>query len=617
MKEHPFVIPFTIGLTFVILYTVVMWTIWVVRLTRREKKIIWKRLLTVKTLRGIWETIREGLFHRNIFKKNVILGFMHMSLAFGWFMLIVLGNLEARLYPHGLINPPYYPIFFEFFRHDLSPLREYEEIFTFLMDFFLLLVISGIGIAFFKRYKSKVMGMHRTTKHILIDRIALTSLWLIFPFRILAESVTAGLYNTGHFFTNFLGQQVIYGLPLDQLYYPSWWAYSIALGSFFVALPFSRYMHIPTEILLIFLRKYGVREKDSYSSYTNVELNACSRCGICIDSCQLSTDLGISDTQPTYFIRDLRYSKPSERLRETCMLCMRCLKACPVGIEITQIRKNERSEHQLFSPTSYSYLNGYAYPKAKVAFFAGCMGHLTPNIIKSTLLLLDAAGIDYTFIDRNGSICCGRPLQLNGEVDAAKQLIDKNNRLIYETGANCLVTTCPICASEFKKNYHMSIPIYHHSQYLWELTNQGRLVFNQSNLNVAYHDPCELSRGLGVVDEPRKLLKSAVVLTENSNQTKQNSLCCGGSLAITNTSAFQKSTIAASTVLQLANNTTDLIATACPLCKKTLAAAQNDVPVQDISEIMVKALMDSRKANLSEAKVKMASPKLEVVEEYK
>ncbi|HPW27711.1 MAG TPA: (Fe-S)-binding protein, partial [Tenuifilaceae bacterium] len=151
MKEHPFVIPFTIGLTFVILYTVVMWTIWVVRLTRREKKIIWKRLLTVKTLRGIWETIREGLFHRNIFKKNVILGFMHMSLAFGWFMLIVLGNLEARLYPHGLINPPYYPIFFEFFRHDLSPLREYEEIFTFLMDFFLLLVISGIGIAFFKR----------------------------------------------------------------------------------------------------------------------------------------------------------------------------------------------------------------------------------------------------------------------------------------------------------------------------------------------------------------------------------------------------------------------------------------------------------------------------------
>ena len=112
MKEHPFVIPFTIGLTFVILYTVVMWTIWVVRLTRREKKIIWKRLLTVKTLRGIWEAIREGLFHRNIFKKNVILGFMHMSLAFGWFMLIVQGNLEARLYPHGLINPPYYPIFF-------------------------------------------------------------------------------------------------------------------------------------------------------------------------------------------------------------------------------------------------------------------------------------------------------------------------------------------------------------------------------------------------------------------------------------------------------------------------------------------------------------------------
>jgi len=69
--------------------------------------------------------------------------------------------------------------------------------------------------------------------------------------------------------------------------------------------------------------------------------------------------------------------------------------------------------------------------------------------------------------------------------------------------------------------------------------------------------------------------------------------------------------------MQLANNTTDLIATACPLCKKTLAAAQNDVPVQDISEIMVKALKDNRKVNLSELKAKMSNPKLEAVEEYK
>lgn len=590
MKYHPFVLPFSIGLAFVMLYIIGMWTFWIIRLSRREQKIVWKRLFSLRTISAIWESLMEGLFHRKIFKKNALLGYMHMSLAFGWLMLIVLGNLESRLFPHGNINPPYYPIFFEFFRHDLSPLREYEEIFTFLMDFFLFVVISGICLAFFKRIKSRILGMRKTTKHIRIDRIALTSLWFIFPLRILAESVTAGLYNTGHFFTNFLGQQVIYNLPLDQLYYPAWWAYSFALGLFFVTLPFSRYMHIPAEILLIFLRKYGVKEKDTHSTFTKIEVSACSRCGICIDSCQLSTDLNINDTQPAYFIRDLRYSEPNERMRETCMMCMRCVEACPVGIEITAIRTNERKEHQLWGDKNYSYINGFSYPKAKVAFFAGCMGHLTPSVIKATLKLLDEAKVDYTFIDKDGSICCGRPLQMNGEVQAAKQLIDKNNTLILQSGAEMLVTTCPICAREFKQNYHLNIPVLHHSQFLLQLINENRLKVNKSDLNIAYHDPCELSRGLNITREPRELLDKVGNVVDSTKQTHKNSLCCGGSLGITNTSAEQKKTIAASTINQITSSETDVVATACPLCKKTFSAAQDEIHVRDISEILVKNL---------------------------
>ena len=111
MRYHPFTLPFSIGLGFIVLYIVVMWTIWIIRLSRREQKIVWKRLFSLRTVSAIWESIREGLLHRNIFKRNILLGYMHMSLAFGWFMLIVLGNLEARLFPHGVINPPFYPIF--------------------------------------------------------------------------------------------------------------------------------------------------------------------------------------------------------------------------------------------------------------------------------------------------------------------------------------------------------------------------------------------------------------------------------------------------------------------------------------------------------------------------
>ena len=68
---------------------------------------------------------------------------------------------------------------------------------------------------------------------------------------------------------------------------PCWWLYSIALGVFFVALPFSRYMHIFTEIPLIFLRNAGLRSGERPSSYDRFQTDACSRCGICIDPCQL------------------------------------------------------------------------------------------------------------------------------------------------------------------------------------------------------------------------------------------------------------------------------------------------------------------------------------------
>lgn len=588
MIFHPFVLPFTIGACFVITYILISWTHWVVKLSRREQKIVWKRLFTFRTIKAIWESIREGLLHRNIFKRDVRLGYMHMSLAFGWFMLIVMGAIESRFYPHEAINPPYYPIFFEFFRHDLTPLREYEGFFTFLMDFFLMIVLTGLGLAFLKRAKSMILGMKRTTKHILIDRVALTSLWCIFPLRILAESTTAGLYNTGHFLTNFVGQHVIYNLPLDYLYYPAWWAYSLSLGIFFITMPFSRYMHIPAEILLIFLRQYGVKEKEMHSTFTKIEISACSRCGICIDACQLSSDLDIVDTQPAYFIRDLRYSKPDERMRKTCMMCMRCVEACPVRIEITKVRTNERRLYQDFHTSTYNYLAGQKYPQTpKVAFFAGCMGHLTPSVINSTLALFKKAGVDYTFIDEKGSICCGRPLNLTGEVEAAKILIDKNNELIHSTGAQLLVTTCPICTREFMQNYHLKIPVMHHSQFLLQLANEGKLKFNQTQANIAYHDPCELSRGLNIVDEPRKLLSLVGNITDNTKQVKQKSLCCGGSLAITNISMAQKRTIAAKTVDELAKDKTKLVATACPMCKKTLASAQDEVDIKDIAEILL------------------------------
>ncbi len=587
---HPFVLPFTIGLVFVFFYVVGKWIYWISRLGKDDRFKILKNIFTLKTPQAIYEVFMECLLHRKVFKKNFLLGYMHMSLALGWFLLIILGNLETRYFTHGRINPPYFPIFFEFFEHDLISLN-YGRFWTFTMDLLLLFILSGVGLAYFKRFKSKPLGMQKTTKHVPIDRWALTALWLIFPLRLFAQGVTAGLYDAGGFLTNPIGNLLASILPIHYLYYPSWWAYSFALGSFFVLLPFSRYMHIPTEILLIFLRKYGVAEKDIHSTYTKVELSACSRCGICIDACQLGSDLGIVSTQSTYFIKSLRYNKPSDLLIDSCMVCKRCDQVCPVGIDIASIRANERKELHLFDENSYKYINGYRYKSAKVAYFAGCMGHLTPSVYKATLTLFDKAGVDYNFIDKDGSICCGRPLQLSGQEDAAKQLIEKNIKLIENCGATVLVTSCPICAKVFNDSYNLKIPIYHHSQYLLKLAKEKKLTFNKTDIKITYHDPCELGRGLGVYEEPRELLKLAGNLIE-SNNSRENSLCCGGSLGITNISQEQRHTIATITLDELSANKADIVATACPLCKKTFKSASENTMIADISEIMLDSISD-------------------------
>lgn len=589
---HPFVLPFTIGLVFVVFYIFGKWIYWISRLSWDDKKKIIKGFFSLKTPKAIWEVFMESLLHRNIFKKNVLLGYMHMSLAFGWFLLIIMGNLETRFFTHGRINPPYIPIFFEYFEHNLVAL-DYGVFFTITMDLLLLFVLTGVGLAYFKRFRSKPLGMKNTTKHSPFDRLALTALWFIFPLRLLAESVTAGLYDAGGPITNSIGTFMMEFLPIQHYYYPMWWAYSIALGSFFVLLPFSRYMHIPTEILLIFLRKYGVKEKEKHTAFTEVELSSCSRCGICIDACQLGSDLGIVSTQTTYFIKSLRYDKPTEKLIESCMACRRCDELCPVGIDIASIRVNTRKEQQLFGADSYKYMNGYKYQKAKVAYFAGCMGHLTPSVYKATLALFEKAGIDYSFIDKDGSVCCGRPLQLAGEETAAKQLIENNIKLIENCDATVLVTSCPICAKVFNDSYKLKIPIYHHSQYLLKLAKESKLKFNKSNLQIAYHDPCELGRGLGVYEEPRELLNMAGNLVE-SNNSHENSLCCGGSLGITNISQEQRNTIAAITLSELSTNNAEIVATACPLCKKTFKSATDDIRIADISEIMLENMVDKK-----------------------
>jgi Fe-S oxidoreductase len=566
---------------------------WVKSLASEDKKLLKRSLFTRTTLTSFKEIVLESLLHRKIFRKNPMLGYMHMSLAFGWLLLILAGNLESRIFNHGEMGPPYVPIFFRFFQPNPETFQLHRE-FAFVMDLLLVFVLSGVALAYYKRLNSKFLGMKRTTKHVPGDRIALTALWFIFPLRLLAESFSSGAFGGGSFLTASLGSFLDSFLPSDALYHPFWWAYSFSLGIFFVALPFSRYMHIPTEALLIVLRNAGVREQESHTGFTDAELNSCSRCGICIDTCQLASSAGINNVQSVYQLRDIRYNTQSDERSLNCLMCGRCDEACPVGIDIASIRQIKRNEANPGLKQDYSYVHTPASHHADVIYFAGCMSHLTPSIKKAVVQSFRKSGINFWFMDEKESICCGRPLLLAGKKEEARALISKNKLAIEQSDAKALVTNCPICYKMFKEEYKLQIPVYHHSQYFSGLLENNMIVLEKQQIKAVYHDPCELGRGSKVYKEPRNVLGQAVDLI-STDREKEDALCCGGSLGNLAIDVEQRNKITRDACNILLKDHPDVLVTSCPLCKKTFQKV-SDVPVYDIAEVVNMTLLNERVA---------------------
>jgi Fe-S oxidoreductase len=629
MQFDPFIIPFNIGLYFIVIYAVVRSVSWFGDLSRPDKLRLQRGFFGKAFGQSIKEIFLESLIHRKILKSNPRLGYMHMSLAFGWFLLILFGTIEADVFGAHHLNAPYKAIFFKFFNPEHGRMG-FEAAFSFLMDLILAFILSGLVLAIIKRFSSRVVGIKKTTKLRVLDKIALTSLWLIFPSRLLAESFTSGAYGTGSFLTGSLGSILASFLPAQEMAYPFWWLYSLSLGTFFILLPLTRYMHIPTELFLIFARNSGIKTGDQPGAFREIQIYSCSSCGICIDACQLNFSAGITNIQSAYLMKGIRNNENVSDIAFNCLMCGRCDQKCPVGIELTPLRmlsrragetvENEQSIWQKYFPgrqvmlpvkpvsdPSYSWLKQEEPAKTDVIYFAGCMTHLTPAIKNSMITILEASGVRYNFLDEKGGVCCGRPLMLAGQDREARELINHNSQLIWKSGAHTIVTSCPICYKVFKESYYLDVEVLHHSQFIKNLIEEGSLKLNFLHRKVTYHTPCDLGRGSGVYNEPKDVLRHVARLLK-SDFEDENSLCCGGSLGNMKISSRQKSMIAHDVATELTKGNPDILATSCPLCKKTLSAATT-TRVADISEIVADAIVRTaikKKLNEPVRKVKVA-----------
>lgn len=592
---NDFVLPFMVGMAFILTWCVVGMIRVIASLPKEDRRKFFLSLINPKILlKDIKDIFCDCLLHVKLWKRNKLLGYMHSSIAFGWFMLIVIGHIEVFFYAPHRAKLLYFPIFFRYFMaEDDSTMG--GAFFFFLMDFFLLVVLSGIALAIIKRVHSRFFGLRRTTNPSFMDLIGLYSLWAIFPLRLFAEGFTADI-SGGSFLTKSLNSvfHTFLGNHMNML--PTWWAYSLALGVFFCVLPFTRYMHIPTEILLIPLRNAGVRIRHPRKGYAEAEVYSCPSCGVCIDACPMGVmKTHIKDTT-VYLNRQLRRHNEEriEEISDKCLLCGKCTAVCPVGVEGDRLRIAQRSLRQYSITPDYSRIDtdelirecSFSGPsEGKVLYFAGCMTALTPQIRKAVESVLTKAGISYEMMDRDGGICCGRPMLMAGRSGAAEEMIRKNTEIIRKSGASILLLSCPICYRIFREEYSLEgIEIIHHTEYFDRLIRNGTVHLGHTAERYVYHDPCELGRGCGIYDEPRAVIAAAGELVEAEKNHKE-SICCGGSLGSLTLGFDKRQAMTVNALNNLTKASPDSIVTACPLCLSTFHRYA-DRPVEDIAEIV-------------------------------
>lgn len=562
---HPFVIPFLAGMAFVIAVCIIKAARIIGELDKNDRRKFFISLLKPNLIiKNVIDIILDCLIHVRLWKRNRVLGFMHSSIAFGWFMIILLGHLEVLVYLPGRLSTFYYPIFFDYFVEGGQ-----HTLISRALDAFLMLVLAGIILAVVKRFWSRLFGMKRTARPTLFNLIGLYSLWAIFPLRLLAEQCARA----------------------GDLAVAPWWAYSIALCAFMTVLPFTRYLHIPAEMLLIVMRNAGVGIDRPHKGMARVQADSCPNCGVCIDACPMNADSANLKDSTVYLTRQLRRGN-EQRVREIsdkCMLCGKCTSVCQVGVDGPKLRILARAARKYRLSQDFSCIDTESYDSywasGKILYFSGCMSQLTPNIGRSVESILRKSGVKYEWMDRDGGLCCGRPLHTAGRLKEAAALRKKNEEIIRKSGAHTLLVSCPICYREFSESYNLgSTRVAFYSEYFRWMLEKGLFKLEKGDTCYVYHDPCELGRGCGIYDSPRALIGKAAAIAE-APKNRAESVCCGGSLGSLSLDFEHREKITRASLENLYASKADAIATACPLCLATYSR-YSDRPVKDLAQII-------------------------------
>jgi Fe-S oxidoreductase len=232
------------------------------------------------------------------------------------------------------------------------------------------------------------------------------------------------------------------------------------------------------------------------------------------------------------------------------------------------------------------------------AFF-GDFGVSTLDGTRAAIRLMNHCGVEPVVSAEER--CCGHDLLWNGDRASFRQLAEHNVRLVAESGAKTLVTSCAECLRTWMLDYREMFEgepprILHISQFMEE--NSDRLNYRANGeKKVTFQDPCRLGRHLGIYDPPRKVLQDlpGVEMVEMRRSGKGATCCAGGTWS--HCDRFVKE-IQVGRLREARETGAGVMATACPKCQVHFRCAMKDPNLQEELEIEMRDVAELAAAAL-------------------
>lgn len=240
----------------------------------------------------------------------------------------------------------------------------------------------------------------------------------------------------------------------------------------------------------------------------------------------------------------------------------------------------------------------------EILFWVGSAGSYDDRIKKITrafVKILHKANIDFAVLGTEESSTGDAAKRAGNEFLFQMQAIT-NIEILNAYEVKTIVTADPHSFNTLKNEYPDlggSYTVYHHSQYIKKLIDEGRLILSNNTLKgsrVTFHDPCYLARGNGIYESPRDIIKKLGVNLVEMKRSKNRALCCGAGGA----QMFKEpekgdmdvNILRTQDALETKPN---IIATGCPYCNTMMTDGvkfnekENQISVQDIAELIAEA----------------------------